>query len=229
MRRRAALAREVHRDAPPADDPSWWDAERVGRFLDSIASVQARRLDLMRSSAARRGHGASKDLARPSRWEIRADGIAGCLRTARGGSSKQSAGRDRRARCPSSMRVGRVEREPHGRSADLTLPGRRKPGAFRFGDAVCVPVIQGLASRTSSPSLRGLPPGCSKQPERDPPRNQRPSIPRFLSRVLGGDRYWRPGRWHHGGRWKGDWRFEVGRVRVYDTTRAEIYVGQTNE
>ena len=64
----------------------------MARFVDSMSPVQRRRLDTLIS-----GKGKSWATAyRRTRdgqpmWEMRADGIAGCLRTTRGGSSPERA------------------------------------------------------------------------------------------------------------------------------------------
>ncbi|MFW6195399.1 MAG: DNA cytosine methyltransferase, partial [Chloroflexota bacterium] len=75
----------------PEDDPRWWDRERMDRFLSSLSPIQERRLDVLRTAR----HAVRATAYRRTRhgramWEIRHDGISGCLRTARGGSSKQA-------------------------------------------------------------------------------------------------------------------------------------------
>lgn len=124
----------------------WWDHERVGRFVDSLSPVQAARLEDLRTGRilqwrtayrrTRNGHAV---------WEMRNDEIAGCLRTARGGSSKQAvveAGRGRvRVRWMTPREYACLQGVP-----DYDLDGFRPNEVyFGFGDAVCVPAIEWIA------------------------------------------------------------------------------------
>ena len=72
------------------------------------------------------------------RTEVRFDGLAGCLRTPRGGSGKQivvAAGAGRlRMRWMSPREYARLQGAP-----DFPLIGGRNQQLFGFGDAVCVP------------------------------------------------------------------------------------------
>jgi DNA (cytosine-5)-methyltransferase 1 len=88
-------------------------------------------------------------------WEIRPDDVAGCLRTARGGSSKQAvvqAGHGQvRVRWMTPREYARLMGAPEYRLDGL----RRNQALFGFGDAVCVPVVTWLASHYLMPLLRG--------------------------------------------------------------------------
>ena len=72
------------------DDPHWWNPSRTADFLDSLSPVQAARLESLRTST-RVTYRTAYRRTRQGKpvWEIRPDDIAGCLRTARGGSSRQ--------------------------------------------------------------------------------------------------------------------------------------------
>ncbi len=143
----------------PTDDGRWWGQERHRRFVDSLSSIQAARLDSLAAdqrinwrTAYRRTRGGV------ARWEIRRDAIAGCLRTTRGGSSKQAlveAGQgDVRVRWLTSREYGRLQ----GVSDDYKIGSVTDNEAmFAFGDAVCVPVIRWVAQTYLTPILsRGL-------------------------------------------------------------------------
>lgn len=75
----------------PEDDKRWWNKNQVQAFIDSLAPHQAERLQrflnakekIVRTAYRRTRSGVV-------RWEIREEEIAGCLRTARGGSSRQA-------------------------------------------------------------------------------------------------------------------------------------------
>ncbi|MGO9649596.1 MAG: DNA cytosine methyltransferase [Terriglobales bacterium] len=79
-----------------------------------------------------------------SRSEIRLDGIAGCLRTPRGGSSKQIvfvAGNGKvRMRWMTPREYARLQGCP-----DFPIQVDRNEALLGFGDAVCVPVISWIA------------------------------------------------------------------------------------
>jgi DNA (cytosine-5)-methyltransferase 1 len=144
------LSEVVERFPPNADD--WWETERVERFIASLSPIQSARLDtlkqnrklLWRTAYRRTRNGAAV-------WEIRADGIAGCLRTARGGSSKQAlveAGEGKaRIRWMTPREYARLMGAPSFR-----LDARRDQALFGFGDAVCVPVIAWLCEYYVAPA-----------------------------------------------------------------------------
>jgi DNA (cytosine-5)-methyltransferase 1 len=79
-----------------------------------------------------------------SRSEIRVDGIAGCLRTPRGGSSKQIvfvAGNGKvRMKWMTPREYARLQGCP-----DFPIQADRNEALLGFGDAVCVPVISWIA------------------------------------------------------------------------------------
>ncbi len=75
----------------PPSHSRWWDAESVARFAASLSALNEARAAalrdaprLTRRAAYRRTRGGK------AVWEIRADPISGCLRTTRGGSSRQA-------------------------------------------------------------------------------------------------------------------------------------------
>lgn len=140
----------------PSADSRWWDAGRTADFLSSLSEIQAQRLRMLRSGRTisyrtayrRTRHGAPV-------WEIRADDVAGCLRTARGGSSKQAivkAGRGQvSVRWMTPLEYARLMGAGYYR-----LDGVRDNQAlFGFGDAVAVPAVEWLAENYLMPLIRG--------------------------------------------------------------------------
>jgi DNA (cytosine-5)-methyltransferase 1 len=137
------------------DDPRWWEPQRVSRFEESLSPLQAKRVERLRAS-----HGLTWATAyRRTRrgravWEIRDDSISGCLRTARGGSSKQAlvqAGRgELRIRWMTPREYARLQGAP-----DYKLDNRvsANQALFGFGDAVCVPAVTWIAENYISPLL----------------------------------------------------------------------------
>jgi DNA (cytosine-5)-methyltransferase 1 len=147
----STLARVVERMS--IDDPRWWPAERVARFVESLSKVQAERLEALEKSKRvgwRTAYRRTRD-GSPV-WEIRADRIAGCLRTARGGSSKQAlieaGGGEVRLRWMTPREYARLMGAPR-----FKLLERRNQALFGFGDAVCVPVIHWICQHYLLPAI----------------------------------------------------------------------------
>ncbi|WP_338492235.1 DNA (cytosine-5-)-methyltransferase [Erwinia aphidicola] len=75
----------------PDSDPRWWKAAKITLFKNSMSAVQRERLEhlvSLNSTTARTAYRRTRN-GIPV-WEMRAEDISGCLRTARGGSSKQA-------------------------------------------------------------------------------------------------------------------------------------------
>lgn len=134
------------------DDDRWWGADRVSAFLSSLSEIQAKRLQALREGS----DFSYRTAYRRTRngvpmWEVRADDISGCLRTARGGSSKQAlveAGKGQvRVRWMTPLEYARLMG-----AGEYRLDGiRRNQALFGFGDAVCVPVVTWLAEHYLMP------------------------------------------------------------------------------
>ena len=82
--------------------------------------------------------------------ELRTDGIAGCLRTPRGGSGRQilfAAGKGRFAvRLLTPRECARLMG-----ADDFVIRASLNQALFGFGDAVCVPVIEWIANNYLNP------------------------------------------------------------------------------
>lgn len=140
-------------DLPP-DDPAWWDAERSQYFMNQLserhAAVAQKMIDgeaISYATAFRRvRHGRSMA-------ELRTDGVAGCLRTPRGGSGRQilfQAGcGEYRVRLLSPRECARLQGVPDTFRIDVPI----NQALFGFGDAVCVPVIRWIAEHALLPAL----------------------------------------------------------------------------
>ncbi len=140
----------------PYSRPTWWDEERLERFLSSLSPLQAERLQRLREgervtwTAAYRRTRAGRPV-----WELRRDEISGCLRAVRGGSSKQAlvrAGRGNvRVRWMTPREYARLQGADEFRVDGVTV----SQALFGLGDAVCVPAVQWLAKCYLAPLLRG--------------------------------------------------------------------------
>ena len=145
-------------------DVEWWDEQRTRRFLDSMSPFQAERLEALRrqpiishrTAYRRTRHGVAV-------WEVRPDDIAGCLRTARGGSSKQAVVRAGRGQV--SVRwMTPLEYARLMGAGDYAVAGlRANQVLFGFGDAVCVPVVTWLAEHYLVPLARGEMQGAAER------------------------------------------------------------------
>jgi DNA (cytosine-5)-methyltransferase 1 len=125
-----------------SDDQPWWEQFEVDRHCAMMFERHSRQVELLRLqggpplalTAFRRVREGQQ------RMEVRFDGIAGCLRTPRGGSAKQivlaiSDGR-LRMRWMTPREYARLQG-----AGDYLLPENTIQALFGFGDAVCVPVI----------------------------------------------------------------------------------------
>lgn len=138
------------------EDPRWWEESRVSSFVESLSAIQADRVrklvdaeEVTYRTAYRRTR---KGIAT---WEVRPDDISGCLRTARGGSSRQAVvrlGRGRiQVRWMTPVEYARLMGAP-----DYNLEeARTNQALFAFGDAVAVPVVAWLAKNYLLPLVRG--------------------------------------------------------------------------
>ncbi len=138
------------------DDDRWWSDQRRKSFVASLSPVQRERLDVLKSekgtkyrTAYRRTRGGIPV------WEMRPDDISGCLRTARGGSSKQAVvklGDGRiQIRWMTPLEYARLM---GAENYDLSK-ARTNQALFGFGDAVAVPAVTWLAENYLLPLLRG--------------------------------------------------------------------------
>jgi len=138
----------------PEADPLWWDSNRTRAFVDSLSSLQSDRVEALRRGSEivwRTAYRRTRD-GKPV-WEVRRDGIAGCLRTARGGSSKQAVvevGLNQlRVRWMTAREYARLQGAP-----EYVLDGVTESQAlFGFGDAVCVPVVRWIAREYLLPAM----------------------------------------------------------------------------
>jgi DNA (cytosine-5)-methyltransferase 1 len=143
-RPRARLV-EIVEDLPD-DDPHWWNQDRAEYFFRQLSKrhlLEARLMieqqSYLYATAFRRvRHGRSMA-------ELRTDGIAGCLRTPRGGSGRQilfKAGKGKyQVRLLTARECARLQGVQDSFKIDVPL----NRALFGFGDAVCVPAIAWIA------------------------------------------------------------------------------------
>ena len=138
------------------EDNRWWDAEKTEKFLDSLSPVQATRVEMLRKNTSRSYRTAYRRTRNGKVvWEVRADDVSGCLRTARGGSSRQAIiclGNDKAfVRWMTPREYAALMGAAHYNIDGL----RPNQVMFGFGDAVSVPVVEWLSRHYFMPALNG--------------------------------------------------------------------------
>jgi DNA (cytosine-5)-methyltransferase 1 len=129
----------------PLNHQMWWSRQRCDYMLNQMSPKHRAQAEVMiHSNTVRYGTVFRRVRNGKSMAELRTDGIAGCLRTPRGGSGRQillAAGKGRFAvRLLTARECARLM------GADgykLKVPLNQ--ALFGFGDAVCVPAIEWIA------------------------------------------------------------------------------------
>lgn len=151
-------------DAPPArntdlaallepDDAVTWNAPERTRNLLALMAPAHRAAVEAHVKSGQRAVGAVFKRMRggQQRAEARFDGLAGCLRTPRGGSSRQTLlvidGGQVRSRLIGPREGARLMGLPES----YALPGSQTAGLHVIGDGVAPPVVRWLASRLLEP------------------------------------------------------------------------------
>lgn len=129
----------------------WWDRERCDYLLNQMSPKHRAEAEAMiRSPVTRYGTVFRRVRNGRSMAELRTDGIAGCLRTPRGGSGRQilvAAGRGRFAvRLLTPRECARLMGVDH-----YVIRVPLNQALFGFGDAVCVPVVSWIARHYLNP------------------------------------------------------------------------------
>ncbi|MGK9147710.1 DNA cytosine methyltransferase [Plantibacter flavus] len=138
------------------DDERWWDTDRTARFVNSLSPMQLARVTEMQLAEGIRFRTAYRRTRNGiAVWEVRPDDVSGCLRTARGGSSKQAVV------ClgDGQLKVRWMTPREYARlmgADEYVLDGARTNQAlFGFGDAVAVPAVSWLARNYLIRAVRG--------------------------------------------------------------------------
>lgn len=139
-----------------ANDERWWDDERTGAFLNSLSPFQKERVRALRRSPRVKYRTAYRRTRKGAAvWEVRPDDISGCLRTARGGSSKQAVvklGNGRlQVRWMTPLEYARLM----GAGEYDLRNTRTNQVLFGFGDAVAVPAVSWLSEHYLMPLVKG--------------------------------------------------------------------------
>ncbi|MEZ5994892.1 MAG: DNA cytosine methyltransferase [Hyphomonadaceae bacterium] len=135
---------------------AWASDEQTARLVAQMSPLQRARLDTLRESGRREVGAVFRRIRiergeRVQRAEARFDGLAGCLRTPAGGSSRQILlfveGEHLRSRLISAREAARLMGVPE----HYPLPSGQTAALHIFGDAVCVPVVRWLSQHLLAP------------------------------------------------------------------------------
>lgn len=149
------ILQDILEDLPP-NSTYWWTKQRADYLLNQMSEKHRAIADRMilgkevtfGTIFRRVRHGRSMA-------ELRTDGIAGCLRTPRGGSGRQILFMAGRRRFAVRLLTPRECARLMG-ADDFQITVSLNQALFGFGDAVCVPVIQWIAENYLTPALKEL-------------------------------------------------------------------------
>jgi len=129
----------------PEDAPEWWSKERTEYLLNQMSSRHRRIADeMIRKRNWSYGTVFRRIRHEKSMAELRIDGIAGCLRTPRGGSGRQILFKAGYGRCLARLLTPRECARLMGANG-YRIKVSLNQALFGFGDAVCVRVISWIA------------------------------------------------------------------------------------
>ncbi len=137
-----------------ADDSSnWWNEDRVEYLLNQTFDRHRLIIEEAKNKPEYSYFTAFRRIRQGrSMAEIRSDGVAGCLRTPKGGSARQILLRvgkgEIRIRFISPLECARLMG-----ADDFVISGSFNESLYGFGDAVCVPVVNWIAENYLNPFL----------------------------------------------------------------------------
>jgi len=143
------------------DDPRWWSRDRADYLYNQmsdkhkqIANDWMGKKEWSHGTVFRRVRKQS-DGTKKSMAELRRDGLAGCLRTPKGGSARQILFKAGYGQYAARLITPReCARLMGARSFRMDAPTSQ--ALFGFGDAVCVPAISWIAKNYLNPLLEEL-------------------------------------------------------------------------
>jgi DNA (cytosine-5)-methyltransferase 1 len=140
----------------PDDAVEWHDAAATAKLLGQLSPAHRARL-MAASAAGERRVGAVfrrmrvEDGEQRQRAELRFDGLAGCLRTPGGGSSRQLLVIADGPRVRSRVLTPREGARLMGLPDSYRLPARQTAALHLIGDGVAAPVVRHLAEQLLEP------------------------------------------------------------------------------
>jgi DNA (cytosine-5)-methyltransferase 1 len=140
---------------PAPDDAQWLNASKTQALLAALSKASRVELETARAAGERRVAALfRRTRADGVRAEARFDGLAGCLRTPAGGSSRQFLldieGGTARARLIGAREAARLMGLPDS----YRLPARRNEAYHLLGDGVVAPVVRFLSENLLLPLVQ---------------------------------------------------------------------------
>jgi DNA (cytosine-5)-methyltransferase 1 len=150
-------------DLDPGQD--WWDAERVRIHYERMHDYCRVKIDeMVKNKATFVSTAYRRTRKEVVRTEVRFDGIAGCLRTTKGGSARQIVIAVKKGVLMMRWMSPREYARLQG-AADYKLVGENEnQQMFGFGDAVCVPVIEWVDKNVLTPLFETAKPVSGTRP-----------------------------------------------------------------
>jgi len=134
------------------DSILWWNEERQNHLFHQMSEKHKYILKVMVDGSDYTYGTVFRRMRKgKSMAELRTDGYAGCLRTPRGGSSKQILIRAGKGCWNVRLLTPREYARLQGVRESFKLPSNPNKGYFAMGDAVCVPVIEFIAQNILNP------------------------------------------------------------------------------
>ena len=157
--RNIGLSDEIVEKLSP-QDARWWPEQKVEKHLAMMPTshlAMVKRMSRLKRERFRTFF--RRRRVEGQRAEVRSDDIAGCLRTAVGGSGKQflvAAGNDSiRMRTLTAREYARLQGVP---DSFPIMADTERQALNAFGDAVCVPVVSWLAEEILQPLTQRIRP-----------------------------------------------------------------------
>jgi len=140
----------------PDDSSYWWDDLRVKYLLNQMSEKHRDQLAIMKLGD-KWAYGTVFRRVRKQRSmaELRNDGVAGCLRTPRGGSGRQILIKAGRGKVMARLLTPRECARLMG-ADEYMINAPLNKALFGFGDAVCVPVIEWIARNYLNPLIEEM-------------------------------------------------------------------------
>ena len=140
----------------PDDSGFWWNEERRDYLVSQMSEKHTRQLrQMMDAQSWSYGTVFRRVRKGQSMAELRNDGIAGCLRTPRGGSGRQILLQAGYGKVNVRLLTPRECARLMG-ADDFMIRAPLNQALFGFGDAVCVPVIRWIAKHYLNPLVKEI-------------------------------------------------------------------------
>lgn len=153
-------------DLIDADAANWRTPEQTDALLAMMSARQREKVEAARASGGPQVGAVFRrvrveDGAKVQRAEVRFDGIAGCLRTPAGGSSRQMLLFVEGPRTRSRLMTAREGARLMGLPDDYPLPQSESQALKLVGDGVAAPVVRWLSAHLLEPLTRTAGPRAS--------------------------------------------------------------------